>query len=37
MRSLHSLDTKLNTTECPQPVNYTAWSASAGIQFGGTI
>lgn len=35
MRSSHNFDTKLNTLECPQPVNYTAWTASASIQFGG--
>lgn len=35
MRSSHILDTKLNTSECPQPV-YTAWFAFAGIQMGTT-
>ena len=33
MRCFHSVDTKLNTSECPSPA-YAAWQASLGIQFG---
>jgi hypothetical protein len=34
MKQYTTLDTKLNTTECPQPVSHMAWQASRGIQFG---